>query len=176
MSVGSISWFSPMVAGIGGSNTGTGAKSAFSHWAYTRMCLSRPLGKSGTKLVGSLRQGLIRMRSVRRSDSLARTRSRRLPGNGLRRRSRPGRPRQRELNLVKAAGYRSARTTDVGWTDRNSDPFRLKITGVSDDASIHMVVAQLSGIATWLHFAAQGSWNGHSVVADIPAEPDETRS
>ena len=82
--------------------------------------------------------------------------------------------RERELDIVKAAGYRSARTTDVGWTDRNSDPFRLKITGVSDDASIDLVIAQLSGIAPWLNRASQGSWNGHSIVVDIPADPDET--
>jgi peptidoglycan/xylan/chitin deacetylase (PgdA/CDA1 family) len=82
--------------------------------------------------------------------------------------------RERELELVKAAGYRSARTIDVGWTDLNSDPFRLKITGVTDNASIDLLVAQLSGISTWLTVASKGSWNGRAVVADIPADPDET--
>ena len=52
--------------------------------------------------------------------------------------------------VVTHAGYRSARTIDVGWTDLGSDPFRLKITGVSDDAPLDMVVAQLSGITRWI--------------------------
>ena len=53
---------------------------------------------------------------------------------------------QREVEAVRRAGYRSARTIDVGWTGPKSDPFRLKITGISDEATLDMVVAQLSGI------------------------------
>jgi len=55
---GSFCWCIPMVAAIGDSNTASTARSGNSHWAYTRMCLSRQLGKSGTKLVGWLRRGL----------------------------------------------------------------------------------------------------------------------
>lgn len=57
---------------------------------------------------------------------------------------------EREVEAVRRAGYRSARTIDVGWTDLGSDPFRLKITGISDDAPLDMVVAQLSGITRWI--------------------------
>lgn len=61
----------------------------------------------------------------------------------------------REAEAVRRAGYRSARSIDVGWTDLRSNPFRLKITGVSDDAPIHMLVAQLSGITGRLRALAR---------------------
>jgi hypothetical protein len=33
----------------------------------------------------------------------------------------------------------------VGWNDASSDPFRLKVLGVSDQASINRLAADLSG-------------------------------
>lgn len=57
----------------------------------------------------------------------------------------------REIRLLKEAGYLSARTTDVGWNGRKSDPFRLKITGVSDDAPLWMLKAELTGIPGYLY-------------------------
>ena len=62
---------------------------------------------------------------------------------------------EREVEAVRRAGYRSARTIEVGWTDLDSDPFRLKITGISDDAPLDMVVAQLSGITRWIRDLAR---------------------
>lgn len=55
---------------------------------------------------------------------------------------------QRDVELVKAAGYRSGRTVEVGWNDANSDPFRLKVLGVPDDASINRLAADLSGVTS----------------------------
>jgi peptidoglycan/xylan/chitin deacetylase (PgdA/CDA1 family) len=52
---------------------------------------------------------------------------------------------ERDVELAKSAGYRSARTMDVGWNDASSDPFRLKVLGVSDQASINRLAADLSG-------------------------------
>lgn len=80
----------------------------------------------------------------------------------------------REVEFVREAGYHSARTTDVGWTDPQSDPYRLKITGVSDDASIHLVVAQLSGIATWLRYASEGRFDGRSEPLPIASAANES--
>lgn len=57
----------------------------------------------------------------------------------------------REVEMLKKAGYRSARTTNVGWNDRTTDPFQLKITGVNDRAPIWMLKAELSGIPGYLY-------------------------
>lgn len=75
---------------------------------------------------------------------------------------------EREIQLLKNAGYRSARTTDVGWNDRKSDPFRLKITGVTDNAPLWLLKAELTGIPAYTYnlykarFAAK-AWRGFHV-------------
>lgn len=72
---------------------------------------------------------------------------------------------EREIQLLKDAGYRSARTTDVGWNDRKSDPFRLKITGVTDQAPLWLLKAELTGIPAYIYnlyrarFASK-AWRG----------------
>jgi peptidoglycan/xylan/chitin deacetylase (PgdA/CDA1 family) len=52
---------------------------------------------------------------------------------------------EREIEMVKQAGYRSARTTRIGWNGRTSDPFRLKIIATPDVASVSALAAQLTG-------------------------------
>lgn len=56
----------------------------------------------------------------------------------------------RDLELVRGAGYASARTTEVGWVRPGEDRFRLPILGISDDASVTMLAAQLTGLANRL--------------------------
>jgi peptidoglycan/xylan/chitin deacetylase (PgdA/CDA1 family) len=51
---------------------------------------------------------------------------------------------EREIAMVKSAGYRTARTLDVGWNDAGSDAFRLKAVAVSDDASPAWFAVQVS--------------------------------
>jgi peptidoglycan/xylan/chitin deacetylase (PgdA/CDA1 family) len=53
----------------------------------------------------------------------------------------------REVELVKQAGYASARTMDFGWNDETTDPFRLKAIHIRDDASVTRLVADLTGVA-----------------------------
>jgi peptidoglycan/xylan/chitin deacetylase (PgdA/CDA1 family) len=53
---------------------------------------------------------------------------------------------ERELELVRQAGYRSARTTDIGWNGRGADPYRLRIIGMPDVASVNVLAAQLGGV------------------------------
>ena len=60
---------------------------------------------------------------------------------------------EREVAFVEEGGYDSARTTDVGWNDENCDLYRLKMTGVPDDASINRVAAGLVGIARLKYLA-----------------------
>lgn len=65
-----------------------------------------------------------------------------------------------EVELVKKAGYLSARTIDTGWNDLNTNPYKLKLTGVTDDASVNVLAVQLSGIPMYLRYLTRGSLNG----------------
>jgi peptidoglycan/xylan/chitin deacetylase (PgdA/CDA1 family) len=69
----------------------------------------------------------------------------------------------REIECVKAAGYKTARTCDLGWNDTHSDPYRLKAIVVDDDASELWFVAQLTGIPVFLRYLRHGgSLSGRS--------------
>jgi peptidoglycan/xylan/chitin deacetylase (PgdA/CDA1 family) len=76
---------------------------------------------------------------------------------------------EREIRLLREAGYLSARNTDVGWNDLNTDPYRLKATIITDNASIDLLAAQLSGITTYIRYVLKGSINGRkpSIKPDI---------
>ncbi|HEX7910441.1 MAG TPA: polysaccharide deacetylase family protein [Paraburkholderia sp.] len=52
----------------------------------------------------------------------------------------------REVAILKAAGYKTGRTTDVGWNDERSDPFRLKAFDIEDDSSVPWFAVQLTGL------------------------------
>ena len=60
------------------------------------------------------------------------------------------------VDVVKQSGYKSARTIDVGWNNIYSDPYKLKITGISDDSSLIKLVAQLTGITMFLRYLFKG--------------------
>ena len=66
----------------------------------------------------------------------------------------------REVELVRSAGYALARTLDLGWNDSTTDPFRLKAVAISDDATPAWFVMQISMIAPYLRYLRQGSWFG----------------
>jgi len=57
---------------------------------------------------------------------------------------------QREVDLARKAGYLSARTCDFGWNGPGTDPFRLKVLEVADDASINWLICQMIGVSRWL--------------------------
>lgn len=71
-----------------------------------------------------------------------------------------GRYGDREAEMVKQAGYRSARTCDVGWNDANTDPFRLKGIPVDDEASIPWLAAKLTCIPSVLLYMFGGRFDG----------------
>lgn len=71
-----------------------------------------------------------------------------------------GRYGAREIALLKAAGYRSARTCDVGWNDATTDPFCLKGIPVDDEASIAWLAAKLTGIPLYLRYLLGGRFDG----------------
>jgi peptidoglycan/xylan/chitin deacetylase (PgdA/CDA1 family) len=53
---------------------------------------------------------------------------------------------EREIEIVRAAGFASARTIDPGWNGPNADPYRLRILGIADDASVTALAAHLAGL------------------------------
>ncbi len=67
---------------------------------------------------------------------------------------------RREVEMVKRAGYSSARTLDVGWNAPSTDPYRLRFLGTADDASVARLAADLSGAGFLWTFRETGQWNG----------------
>ncbi len=53
---------------------------------------------------------------------------------------------EREVQLVKDAGFASARTLDPGWNDVRTDPYRLRAMYIDDDASINVLLAKAGGV------------------------------
>jgi hypothetical protein len=47
---------------------------------------------------------------------------------------------------VRSAGYESARTTDAGFNDLRTDPYRLRVVGTRDDDSLNVLAGQLAGV------------------------------
>jgi peptidoglycan/xylan/chitin deacetylase (PgdA/CDA1 family) len=78
---------------------------------------------------------------------------------------------EREIELAKEAGYRSARTVDVGWNTATTDPFLLKILGTNDNASINRLAGDMSGVTGWLARLKVGSLTGRHRPAVRPEEP-----
>lgn len=52
---------------------------------------------------------------------------------------------ERELNIVKKNGYKSARTLFWGRNDLNADPYGLRVVEVLDHSSVNLLCAQLCG-------------------------------
>ena len=52
----------------------------------------------------------------------------------------------REIEIVKTAGFRSARTTVIGWNTLKTAPYQLKTVPIADDAGFALFRAQLTTI------------------------------
>lgn len=75
----------------------------------------------------------------------------------------------REIAYLQQAGYRSARTIDVGWNGPQTNRYALKGMVISDDATLNEMVAQLCGIFPYFRYLRQGSWTGqHPVIQRQP--------
>ena len=75
----------------------------------------------------------------------------------------------RDVEYVRQAGFLTSRTVDVGWNDLQTDPLKLKITGVTDDASVNVLAAQLSGITMFLRYLLRGSLTGKFIPTQTAA-------
>lgn len=69
---------------------------------------------------------------------------------------------EREIAYLRSAGYRSARTLDIGWNDASTDPFRLKAVAVSDDSSRAWYAVEVALIPAFVRYLRSGSLNGRS--------------
>jgi peptidoglycan/xylan/chitin deacetylase (PgdA/CDA1 family) len=69
---------------------------------------------------------------------------------------------EREIQLLRSAGYLAARTLDLGFNDAASDPFRVKAVAVSDGCSTLWLSVQISMAAAYVRYFRQGSWSGRS--------------
>ena len=72
---------------------------------------------------------------------------------------------EREIAYLKKIGYKSARTCDIGWNDFYTNPYYLKTCLISDEASITMLKAQVSGVTGYLRYLVKfGSLNGRKKI------------
>ncbi|VXB59475.1 Polysaccharide deacetylase [Burkholderia sp. 8Y] len=62
----------------------------------------------------------------------------------------------RELSFIKAAGYMTARTCNLGWNSVHTDPYQLKAVIIDDDASLRLFAAQLTCIPVFLRYVRHG--------------------
>lgn len=53
---------------------------------------------------------------------------------------------EREIEIVKAGGFHSARTTEIGWNTLNTPPYRLKAIPMTDTAGLTRFRAELTTI------------------------------
>ena len=53
---------------------------------------------------------------------------------------------EREVEIVKAGGFRSARTTDIGWNTLDTSPYQLKTIPITDTAGLTLFRAELTTI------------------------------
>ena len=53
---------------------------------------------------------------------------------------------EREIQIVKAGGFRSARTTEIGWNTLDTPPYQLKVIPITDDAGLTLFRAELTTI------------------------------
>jgi peptidoglycan/xylan/chitin deacetylase (PgdA/CDA1 family) len=67
---------------------------------------------------------------------------------------------ERSIMFAKKAGYRSARTCDLGWNDNMNDPYKLKGIPVADDASLNWLDVQMTQLPAFIQYSRKGSFNG----------------
>ncbi len=83
---------------------------------------------------------------------------------------------EREIAILKSAGYRTARTLDVGWNDAHSDPFRLKAVAVSDDASPAWFAVQTSLIPAFFRRRLKGRLFGSAPPHRPPGDKSQMKN
>lgn len=67
---------------------------------------------------------------------------------------------EESIELLKEFGFNTARTIDAGWTGRKSDPYKLKVTGVSDDGTLNKLASELTGFPLYMQYFFKWSFLG----------------
>jgi peptidoglycan/xylan/chitin deacetylase (PgdA/CDA1 family) len=67
------------------------------------------------------------------------------------------------IRILKESNIKIARGVDIGWNCSRTDPYKLKITGVSDDGSINKLASELTGIPLYIQYFLKGSFAGLKV-------------
>ena len=66
----------------------------------------------------------------------------------------------REIKIVKAGGFRSARATDIGWNTPETMPYQLKAVPITDDAGLMLFRTELTTIpqrfSRWVNSLLRG--------------------
>lgn len=70
---------------------------------------------------------------------------------------------RREDDMTRRCGYQTTRTTDWGWIRSEGDKFLLKSIHIPDDASVPMLLGQLSGLGEIIKLA--GEWQRKMLFA-----------
>ena len=53
---------------------------------------------------------------------------------------------EREIEIVKIGGFRSARTTDIGWNTIDTPPYQLKVIPITDSGGLNLFRAELTTV------------------------------
>ena len=53
---------------------------------------------------------------------------------------------EREIEILKSSGFRSARTTEIGWNTLDTPPYQLKVIPITDAAGLTLFRAELTTI------------------------------
>jgi len=75
-----------------------------------------------------------------------------------------GNYREREIEYLRKAGYRSARTIEVGWNSLDTNIYALKSMVISDDAGLNEMIAQLCGVFPYSRYLRHGSSTGRRMT------------
>ncbi len=85
---------------------------------------------------------------------------------------------EREIEEVRRAGYRTARSIHPGWNHAGTDPLRLRAFPLSDDASVEWLGVQLTGLPAWLRAwkeRASGPSIGRPMTAGVRRPDHHTK-
>lgn len=72
------------------------------------------------------------------------------------------------IQVAKNCGLTMARTTDAGWNTAHSHPFKLKVTGASDNGSVTKLAAELTALPRFVQHVVYGrTLNGQKNKAQV---------
>ena len=68
---------------------------------------------------------------------------------------------EREMKFAMNCGYKSARTLDCGLNDIHSNPFKLKVNEIQDNASLNILCAQVGSLFPFIRYLRKNYLKSH---------------